>query len=272
MSQMTHYKTGHIIHKTKVKSLCILILLYIPLSMMEIPGPCRHSITKDHLLQMKSLINIQLRNGCTITYKFIERKHLSLVCYVKAALPRVLELLSKRFHYAQGSEAALSTLTLQNLILNIYSQHCVPALNEELEEDPVAFERQFTDSPMRALQRAKEVLDLYLELITHTHTVVDWACEAEYSSHGPAAITEPPASTEAALGLGGQPHQSSSKERFYKPGFIVLSVSAGLLLVLGIYCFIDRKILQGQLQRLAMESDRPDVRPQGEDMYPLSSS
>ncbi|XP_026868003.1 macrophage colony-stimulating factor 1b isoform X2 [Electrophorus electricus] len=247
MSQMTHYKTGHIIHKTKVKSLCILILLYIPLSMMEIPGPCRHSITKDHLLQMKSLINIQLRNGCTITYKFIERKHL-------------------------GSEAALSTLTLQNLILNIYSQHCVPALNEELEEDPVAFERQFTDSPMRALQRAKEVLDLYLELITHTHTVVDWACEAEYSSHGPAAITEPPASTEAALGLGGQPHQSSSKERFYKPGFIVLSVSAGLLLVLGIYCFIDRKILQGQLQRLAMESDRPDVRPQGEDMYPLSSS
>uniref|UniRef100_A0A4W4DXU1 Colony stimulating factor 1b (macrophage) n=1 Tax=Electrophorus electricus TaxID=8005 RepID=A0A4W4DXU1_ELEEL len=230
-----------------LKILCILILLYIPLSMMEIPGPCRHSITKDHLLQMKSLINIQLRNGCTITYKFIERKHLSLVCYVKAALPRVLELLSKRFHYAQGSEAALSTLTLQNLILNIYSQHCVPALNEELEEDPVAFERQFTDSPMRALQRAKEVLDLYLELITHTHTVVDWACEAEYSSHGPAAITEPPAST-AALGLGGQPHQSSSKERFYKPGFIVLSVSAGLLLVLGIYCFIDRKV--GLLRQL----------------------
>uniref|UniRef100_A0A4W4DXK8 Colony stimulating factor 1b (macrophage) n=1 Tax=Electrophorus electricus TaxID=8005 RepID=A0A4W4DXK8_ELEEL len=212
------------------RHLCILILLYIPLSMMEIPGPCRHSITKDHLLQMKSLI------------------HLSLVCYVKAALPRVLELLSKRFHYAQGSEAALSTLTLQNLILNIYSQHCVPALNEELEEDPVAFERQFTDSPMRALQRAKEVLDLYLELITHTHTVVDWACEAEYSSHGPAAITEPPASTEAALGLGGQPHQSSSKERFYKPGFIVLSVSAGLLLVLGIYCFIDRKV--GLLRQL----------------------
>uniref|UniRef100_A0A4W4DZ84 Colony stimulating factor 1b (macrophage) n=1 Tax=Electrophorus electricus TaxID=8005 RepID=A0A4W4DZ84_ELEEL len=221
-----------------VKSLCILILLYIPLSMMEIPGPCRHSITKDHLLQMKSLINIQLRNGCTITYKFIERKHLSLVCYVKAALPRVLELLSKRFHYAQGSEAALSTLTLQNLILNIYSQHCVPALNEELE-DPVAFERQFTDSPMRALQRAKEVLDLYLELITHTHTVVDWACEAEYSSHGPAAITEPPASTGILC---------SSKERFYKPGFIVLSVSAGLLLVLGIYCFIDRKV--GLLRQL----------------------
>lgn len=57
----------------------------------------------------------------------------SSVCYVKAALPRVLDLLSVHFRYSRGSESALSVRSLQNLIHNIYSQRCVPPLNEQLE-------------------------------------------------------------------------------------------------------------------------------------------
>lgn len=57
----------------------------------------------------------------------------SSVCYVKAALPRVLDLLSVHFRYSRGSESAQSVRSLQNLIHNIYSQRCVPPLNEELE-------------------------------------------------------------------------------------------------------------------------------------------
>ncbi|XP_017577429.1 macrophage colony-stimulating factor 1b isoform X2 [Pygocentrus nattereri] len=257
MSQMTHYNAVHIIYKAKVKSVCVFVLLYLPLSMMDIPGPCRHSITKDHLLQIKHLINNQLWNGCSITYRFTERKNLSAVCYVKAALPRVLDLLSGHFKYPRGSDSALSVLSLQNLILNIYSQHCVPALNEELEEDPAGFEKQFTDSPVRALQRAEEVLTVYQQLITHTHTFVDWSCETEYSSYTALTITELPTSTEAALGLLGQIHQGSSDEGFYRLGFIVLSiVSGGLFLILTIYCVMDRKKLQAQVQRPTLDLDR----------------
>uniref|UniRef100_A0A673LYS6 Colony stimulating factor 1b (macrophage) n=1 Tax=Sinocyclocheilus rhinocerous TaxID=307959 RepID=A0A673LYS6_9TELE len=164
------------------KNVCVLMLLCVPLTMMDIPGPCKHAITMDHLLQLKQLISNQLRTGCSITYTFIERKHLSVVCYVKATLPRVLELFNVHFKYVRGSGSAHAVVSIQNLILNIYSQHCIPSLNEELE-DPVAFERQYNESPVQALQRVEEVLSLYLHLITTTNTPVNWTCEQEYSSN-----------------------------------------------------------------------------------------
>ncbi|KAF5907294.1 macrophage colony-stimulating factor 2 isoform X1, partial [Clarias magur] len=239
-----------------VKSVCVLVLLYIPLSVMEIPGPCKHSITKDHQVQMNHLINNQLRNGCSISYIFIEKRHLSSACYVKAALPRALDLLSVHFRYASGSENELSVRALQNLIHNIYSQRCVPPLNEELEEDPVVFLKQFTDSPVQALQRAEEVLDIYLQLITQTHTSVDWSCAVEYSNYTTAVITEPPTthSTEAKLLMLGHNEQGSANSGFYKLGFIVLAVSGGIFLLITISCFIHRKRFH-QLQRQAMDLD-----------------
>jgi len=55
------------------------------------------------------------------------------MCYVKATLPRVLELFNIHFKYVRGSGSAQAVVSIQNLILNIYSQHCIPLLNEELE-------------------------------------------------------------------------------------------------------------------------------------------
>ncbi|TSL97326.1 Macrophage colony-stimulating factor 1 [Bagarius yarrelli] len=200
--------------------------------------------TSAHLLH-HSQINNQLRNSCSISYMFIEKKHLNSVCYVKAALPRVLDLLSAHFRYSRGSENALSVLSLQNLIHNIYSQHCVPPLNEELEESPVVFLKQFTDSPVQALQRAEEVLDLYLQLITQTHTALDWSCSMEYSyTYTTFVITELPSthSTEAILVMLGQNEQNSSVLSFYKLGFIVLAVIGGIVLLIAVFCLIRKKV------------------------------
>lgn len=44
-------------HIAQVKSVCVLVLLYIPLCMMDIPGPCKHSLTKDHLHQINHLVS-----------------------------------------------------------------------------------------------------------------------------------------------------------------------------------------------------------------------
>ncbi|XP_053480450.1 macrophage colony-stimulating factor 1b isoform X1 [Ictalurus furcatus] len=278
MSQMNLYTSAHILHQIQrekerqvkeylhtnvsicynVKSVCVLVLLYIPLSMMHIPGPCRHSITNDHLLQINHLINNHLRNGCSISYVFIEKRHLSSVCYVKAALPRVLDLLSVHFRYSRGSESALLVRSLQNLIHNIYSQRCVPPLNEQLEEDPVVFLKQFTDSPIQALQRAKEVLDIYLQLITqtHTNTSMDWSCAMEYSNYTTVVITELPRThrTEATQVMLGQVEQDSSDLSFYKLGFTVLAVSGGIFLLITVSCLIHRKRFH-QLRRQDMELD-----------------
>lgn len=88
----------------QVKCLCVLMFLSFPLITTEVPGPCRHSITREHLLTMRHLVggattpeflntnsdawseisplllllqmDNQLRGGCSITYTFIERRSL----------------------------------------------------------------------------------------------------------------------------------------------------------------------------------------------------
>lgn len=105
----------------------------------------------------------QLRSGCSINYTFIERRNLvgnstfppqtpsinclvlymfitlcsdfqkSKCCFVKAALPWILELLTTHFKYIRGSVNDGYVQSLRALILNIYSQKCVPQINEEVE-------------------------------------------------------------------------------------------------------------------------------------------
>lgn len=166
----------------QVECLCVLLLLSFPLTMAEVPGPCRHSITREHLLTVRHLVGVeaqaagvytaaascltllslqmdnQLRSGCSISYTFIERRSLvrprlflpastrvspgltsrlfvaqSKCCFVKAALPWILELLTTHFRYKRGSVNDAYVQSLRALILNIYSQKCVPQINEEVE-------------------------------------------------------------------------------------------------------------------------------------------
>lgn len=57
----------------------------------------------------------------------------SKCCFVKAALPWILELLTTHFKYIRGSVNDGYVQSLRALILNIYSQKCVPWINEEIE-------------------------------------------------------------------------------------------------------------------------------------------
>uniref|UniRef100_A0A671R3H6 Colony stimulating factor 1b (macrophage) n=1 Tax=Sinocyclocheilus anshuiensis TaxID=1608454 RepID=A0A671R3H6_9TELE len=232
-------------------NVCVLMLLCVPLTMMDIPGPCKHAITMDHLLQLKQLISNQLRTGCSITYTFIERKHLSVVCDVKATLPRVLELFNVHFKYVRGSGSAQAVVSIQNLILNIYSQHCIPALNEELEKDTVVFERQYNESPVQALQRVEEVLSLYLHLITTTNTPVNWTCEDEYSSNLPPTVTQ---LTTSTVELFRQDPQWSFSD-FYRLGFIVVCICGGFLILLTAYCLLERKVSSQREKQLILMYD-----------------
>uniref|UniRef100_A0A672R2R8 Colony stimulating factor 1b (macrophage) n=1 Tax=Sinocyclocheilus grahami TaxID=75366 RepID=A0A672R2R8_SINGR len=211
------------------KNVCVLMLLCVPLTMMDIPGPCKHAITMDHLLQLKQLISNQLRTGCSITYTFIERKHL-----VRGSLKHSVPLLSPH-----------------PFVFNCFFF----SLCHSLQEDPVAFERQYNESPVQALQRVEEVLSLYLHLITTTNTPVNWTCEQEYSSNMPPTVTQLTTSTEAAVELFRQDPQGSFSDDFYRLGFIVVCICGGFLILLTAYCLLERKKLQRQLHRTRISSD-----------------
>ncbi|XP_041955361.1 macrophage colony-stimulating factor 1b isoform X1 [Alosa sapidissima] len=251
---MTTTKLYQILHNAQVKTLCVLMLLCVNLAMGDVRGPCRHSLTKDHLLHIKSLINNQLQSGCFITYTFIERGSLSKVCYIKAALPWALELLSANFHYVSSSENGQNVRALKGLILNIYSQQCAPVINEEVEEDPVTFERVYHGSPKEALLRVQEVLTLYLDIITHSSTPVDWSCETEYAQQEPlpAPAYSPPSTEEPAIEkLGSNLRNETSQDlhNFYKLGFIAMTACCGILLPITVCCFIKHKKLQNNYHR-----------------------
>ncbi|XP_067287645.1 macrophage colony-stimulating factor 1a [Pseudorasbora parva] len=178
-------------HKAKVRHQCFFLILCFHLVCAGVPGPCKHSVTQDHLLNIKRLIKNQLQNGCSITYTFTERQNLSVVCYVKAAFPHILELLNTQFRYAKDSDNYRYTNSLKNLIYNIYSQRCVPPINEEIEDSPTKFVRIHMTWPRAALEKAEEVILLYMGLMTQSHKPVDWNCEEEYTEDYPESTIAP---------------------------------------------------------------------------------
>lgn len=81
--------------------------------------------------------------------------------------------------------------------------------------------KEFTDSPVQALQRAKEVLDIYLQLITKSSTAVDWSCAAEYSYY-----FTTPVSTE----LPSTHSTGTHRDLYHIPiGFLTVIVSESVL-------------------------------------------
>ncbi|XP_058648350.1 macrophage colony-stimulating factor 1a isoform X3 [Onychostoma macrolepis] len=140
----------------------------------------------------------QLQNGCSITYTFTERQNLSVVCYVKAALPHILELLNTQFKYAKDSDNYRYTNSLKNLIYNIYSQRCIPPINEEIEDSPKKFIRTHMTLPRAALEKAEEVIRMYMGLMIQSDKPVDWNCEEEYTEDYPESTTEPLSQTAGA--------------------------------------------------------------------------
>lgn len=178
-------------HKAKVRHQCFILVLCFHLVYAGVPGPCKHSVTQDHLLNLRRLIKNQLQNGCSITYTFTERQNLSVVCYVKAAFPHILELLNTHFRYAKDSDNYRYSNSLKILIYNIYSQRCIPSINEEIEDSPTKFVKIHVTVPRAALEKAEEVIRMYMSLMTQSDTSVDWNCEEEYTEDYPESTTEP---------------------------------------------------------------------------------
>ncbi|KAG9339722.1 hypothetical protein JZ751_023369 [Albula glossodonta] len=144
-----------------VRGLC-LVLLSLHLSVGDVPGPCRYSVRKDHLDTVRRLSN---------------------TCYVKAALPQILELINTHFRYSRSSDNGRYVEEVKALIHNMYSQNCIPPIDEELEDDPTKFNKVYRESPREALERVKEVFSLYLELMSTSNTPVDWNCDEEYAEN-----------------------------------------------------------------------------------------
>ncbi|CDQ77459.1 unnamed protein product [Oncorhynchus mykiss] len=185
----------------QARHLCFLVLFCFPLAWAGVPGPCRHSVTKGHLLNLNRLIDNQLENGCSITYVFTELQSLSEVCYVKATFPQILELLNTNFNYVMKSDNGRYVKSLKKVIYNLYSHNCIPEINEEFEDNPVKFVRVHSTSPREALRKARGVIEMYMTLMTKSNGPVDWNCEEEYAEDYSESATVLPTQTKGRVRL-----------------------------------------------------------------------
>ncbi|XP_061642215.1 uncharacterized protein LOC133484108 isoform X3 [Phyllopteryx taeniolatus] len=145
---------------TKAWHLCLFLILYFHLALGGVPGPCRHSVTQEHLRSLNRL---------------------SKVCYVKAALPQVLELLKTQFHYGRNSDNRRYVNILEKAIYHLYSQGCISEINEEIEDTPSRLIKMVESTPKEALKKAQHVMQMYMRLMALSTRPVDWNCQSEYS-------------------------------------------------------------------------------------------
>nr|XP_057911672.1 uncharacterized protein LOC131106527 isoform X2 [Doryrhamphus excisus] len=195
---------------TKAQYLCLFVILCFHLALGGVPGPCRHSVTQEHLRSLNRLIDNQLDHGCFIIYPFAEHLNLSQICYIKAALPQVLELLRTHFHYIRNSDNRRYVNTLEKAIYHLYSQGCISEINEEFEDRPSRLIRMAESSPKEALKKARHVIQTYMTLMTVSTRPVDWNCQAEYSAAEDHLSPTPVAVTSTTGESDGDPTQCSS--------------------------------------------------------------
>ncbi|XP_015198133.2 macrophage colony-stimulating factor 1a isoform X2 [Lepisosteus oculatus] len=260
---MTSYKPAHTLCKAKARHLCFLVLLCFQLAVGDVPGPCRHSVTGDHLKKVNSLIANQMQNGCAITYTFTEQGSLSDTCYVKAAFPKILELLRDHFSYGKSSDNYQYVQAVKRLVQEIYTQKCIQEIDLEREYDPAKFAKTYTGSPKEALEKVRKVISLYKSLMTKNNKPVNWNCEDQYAEdiletttsvntptghdsstwdHIDKSLASDPTAQDS--GKESQSGTSEDSNNSYKPAFIVVAVCGGLLLITTLYCFIQKKKLE----------------------------
>ncbi|KAK3536382.1 hypothetical protein QTP86_008855 [Hemibagrus guttatus] len=135
------------------------------------------------------------------------------ICYIKAAFPHILDLLNAHFTYAEGSDNYNYTSSLKELIYNIYSQQCLPPINEEIEENPLKFARLYTSLPQEGLQKTEQVLQMYKKLMSENDKPVNWNCEDEYATNVPESTTALPTQTTDSRCTEGTEDRSDQRSR-----------------------------------------------------------
>ncbi|XP_058859437.1 uncharacterized protein LOC117432220 [Acipenser ruthenus] len=180
---MNTQKAAHALYKAKARQLCFLVLLCFHLACGDGPSLCRHSVTKDHIQTVNTLIVNQLENGFSIDYTFIDQGSLSKTCYVKAAFPKVLDVLTKHFNYHKSSVNFKYVDQLKTLVKNL------------LEDDPEKFVKTYAGSPQAVLDHIGKVMSFYMELLTENRPI-NWNCVDQYAQD----VAEP--TTEGALSTG----------------------------------------------------------------------
>ncbi|XP_067387870.1 macrophage colony-stimulating factor 1 isoform X1 [Emydura macquarii macquarii] len=147
--------------------LTFLLLATCSIHETEQKGYCENIITKKHLDKLQELIDSQMLTSCHLSFEFIDETQLNdSICFVKAAFPRLTNLLEK-MKFKKNSENFNKTKDVQNMYKKIDENEgpCIDDQDDHERELSQACFKELSMPPEKMLQLVKDFFGSVMVLL-----------------------------------------------------------------------------------------------------------
>ncbi|XP_005076665.1 macrophage colony-stimulating factor 1 isoform X1 [Mesocricetus auratus] len=154
----------------------------------EVSEHCSHMIGNGHLQVLQQLIDSQMETSCQIDFEFVDEEQLDdPVCYLKKAFFLVKDIIEDKMRFKGNTPNANATERLQELSLRLKS-----CFTDDYEEQDKACVRTFNETPLKLLEKIKNVFNETKHLLEKDWNIFSKNCNksfAKCSSQG--VVTKP---------------------------------------------------------------------------------
>ncbi|XP_005076668.1 macrophage colony-stimulating factor 1 isoform X2 [Mesocricetus auratus] len=185
----------------------------------EVSEHCSHMIGNGHLQVLQQLIDSQMETSCQIDFEFVDEEQLDdPVCYLKKAFFLVKDIIEDKMRFKGNTPNANATERLQELSLRLKS-----CFTDDYEEQDKACVRTFNETPLKLLEKIKNVFNETKHLLEKDWNIFSKNCNksfAKCSSQG----------NKEHNGASSDPQISEFVFHLLVPGIILVLLAVGGLL------------------------------------------
>ncbi|CAK6439221.1 unnamed protein product [Pipistrellus nathusii] len=138
---------------------------------------CSHMIGDGHLQLLQQMIDSQMETGCKIPFQFVNEDQLEdRVCYIKKAFSLAQDIMQETISFKDNTANAIALVKL--LELSVRLKDCFPQVSEEHD---TACVRNFSESPLWALEKIKNVFNETKNLLKTNQSIFSKNCSDSFA-------------------------------------------------------------------------------------------
>ncbi|XP_054567494.1 macrophage colony-stimulating factor 1 isoform X1 [Eptesicus fuscus] len=167
----------------------LLVCLLVSRSITEEESKhCSHMIGDGHLQLLQQMIDSQMETSCKIPFQFVNENQLEdHVCYIKQAFFLAQDIMEETISFKFNTSNAIALERLQELSVRL--KDCFPRVSEELD---TACVQNFSESPLWALEKIKNVFNETKNLLKMNQSIFSKDCSVSFAKCSvPDVVTTP---------------------------------------------------------------------------------
>ncbi|XP_054567496.1 macrophage colony-stimulating factor 1 isoform X2 [Eptesicus fuscus] len=226
----------------------LLVCLLVSRSITEEESKhCSHMIGDGHLQLLQQMIDSQMETSCKIPFQFVNENQLEdHVCYIKQAFFLAQDIMEETISFKFNTSNAIALERLQELSVRL--KDCFPRVSEELD---TACVQNFSESPLWALEKIKNVFNETKNLLKMNQSIFSKDCSVSFAKCSVPDVDPPLPSPNPQAGELVHP--------LLVPIVVVLVLVLVLLAMGGLLLSRWRRRSHGDLQT----ADSPREQPEG---------